>query len=113
MVNSATEFKFQGRKTYKDVIKAGVFVEPELIPLNHQQWIIDKQRVVVNRAGILRCRPRFNSWSLDFIILVREERIQPNILKEILANAGRFHGIGDFRPKFGLFEVTSFEITYN
>lgn len=113
LVKSGVEFKFQGKKTYKDIIKAGILVEPYLIPHSNTQWVIDKQRVVVNRAGILRCRPRFDSWALDFTILVHEERIQSQILKNILSNAGRFHGIGDFRPKFGLFEVSSFEVQEN
>jgi len=110
LVKSGVEFKFQGKKTYKEIIKAGIFIEPLLIPLSNPQWVIDKQRVVVNRAGIIRCRPRFDHWSLNFVILIKDERIQPKVLKELLINAGKFHGIGDFRPRFGLFEVSSFEI---
>ena len=32
LVKSAAEFKFSGRKTYKDIFKSGVFVRPNLIP---------------------------------------------------------------------------------
>ena len=110
LVKAATEFKFQGKKTYKEIFKAGVFVEPLLIPHNNPNWEIDRQRVVVNRSGILRCRPRFDTWSLDFTILVREERLQPRIIQDILHEAGRFFGIGDFRPRYGLFQVDRFEI---
>jgi len=110
LVKAATEFKFQGKKTYKDIFKAGIFVDPLLIPHQNPHWEIDKQRVVVNRAGILRCRPRFDNWSLNFTILVREERLQPRIIQDILYHAGKFHGIGDYRPRFGLFQITSFEM---
>jgi hypothetical protein len=94
----------------KDIFKAGIFVEPELIPHSNPEWKIDKQRVVVNRAGILRCRPRLDDWSLSFTILVREERLQPRVIQDILHHAGKFHGIGDFRPRYGLFQVSTFEI---
>lgn len=110
MIRSAADFKFKGRKTYKDLFKSGVFVDPLFIPHENAAWVIDKQRVVVNRAAIFRCRPRFDSWSLDFSILVREERIQPAIIETILLQAGKFHGIGDYRPRYGLFEINNFQV---
>jgi len=110
LIKAAAEFKFQGRKTYKDIFKAGVFVDPPYVPHINTEWVIDKQRVVVNRAGILRCRPRFDSWELDFNILVREERIQPRVIQDILHHAGRFQGIGDYRPRYGLFQIERFEV---
>jgi hypothetical protein len=30
-------------------------------------------------------------------------------LRRILNDAGRYYGIGDFRPEFGLFEVQEFK----
>lgn len=110
LVKAGAEFKFQGKKTYKDILKAGIFVEPAYIPHKIPDWTIDKQRVVVNRAGILRCRPRFDDWSLDFTILVREQRLQPKVIEEILQHAGRFHGIGDYRPRYGLFKIERFDV---
>jgi hypothetical protein len=110
MIRSATEFKFKGRKTYKELFKAGVFVEPLLIPHKKPTYAIDKQRVVISRAAILRCRPRFDDWELDFHVAIHDDRIEPLVVKEILENAGKYHGIGDYRPRYGLYEVTSFEV---
>jgi hypothetical protein len=45
------------------------------------------------------------------VILVNDDRIQPLVVKQILENAGKYHGIGDYRPRFGLFAVNVFEIT--
>ena len=110
MIKSAAEHKFIGRKTYKDLFKASVFVSPELIPHKFQEYAIDKQAVVISKARIMRCRPRFDNWELDFTIIVHDERIDPLKVKQILENAGKYHGIGDYRPRYGLFEITNFDI---
>jgi hypothetical protein len=110
MIRSATEFKFQGRKTYKDLFKAGVYIEPSLIPHKSQRYQIDKRAVTINRSRILRCRPRFDKWELSFKIIVQDDRIDPLLVKQVLETAGRFHGVGDYRPKYGLFKVTKFNI---
>jgi len=110
MVKSAAEFKLAGRKTYKDLFKAAVFVEPILIPHKYQRYKIDKRAVVVSRSRILRCRPRFDKWQVSFKVIVRDDRVQPLIVKEVLENAGRYYGVGDFRPRFGLFKITIFNL---
>lgn len=109
MIKSAAEFKFQGRKTFKDLFKAAVFIEPMLIPHKLTRYVIDRQAVVIAKARIIRCRPRFDKWELYFTILVNDDRIQPLVVKQILENAGKYHGIGDYRPRFGLFTVSVFQ----
>jgi hypothetical protein len=109
MVKSAGDFKFVGRKTYRDIFKSGIFVEPDLIPHVKAGWSIDKQSVVVQKARILRCRPRFDDWEPLFRVIVRDDQVEPLIVKDILENAGKYVGIGDYRPRFGLFTVESFE----
>jgi len=113
MQKSAAEFKFQGRKTYKDLFKAAIFVEPLLIPHKNQSYQIDKRAVNINRSKILRCRPRFDKWELTFRIIIKDDRIEPLLVKQVLENAGRFHGVGDYRPRFGLFEVIKFKVLKN
>ena len=110
LVSSGTEFPFKGRKTYKTILQAGLYVDPDLIVLDNQDWEIDMRQVKIQRSSIMRHRPIFREWSLDFdIVITSEDLIQPAILKTILENAGQVKGIGDYRPKFGLFEVTKFE----
>ena len=110
MVKSATEFKFKGHKTYKDLFKAGVFVDPLLIPHKNDKWVIDKCAVKIGQARVPRCRPRLDKWSLDFQIEVRDDRIEPLVVEQVLVNSGKYHGIGDDRPRHGLFKVDKFEI---
>jgi hypothetical protein len=111
MIRASTSYNMAGRgkKTYKDAFKGGIFVEPELIPHKNQKWEIDSRNVVIQRARIMRARPRFNEWELEFTIINIDERIRKEILKEILSDAGRHFGIGDYHPRFGRFEVIEFE----
>jgi len=110
MVKEAVNHKLAGKKTYKDAFKAGVFVRPDLIPHKNQAWTIDKRTAVIGTSRIWRCRPQFDDWELDFTIEIRDERIQPALVKEVLTLAGLYVGIGDYRPRFGLFEVTRFDV---
>ena len=110
MVKSATDFKFKGQKTFKDVVKAGVVVNPLFVPHLNTSWEIDKQSVKIGKARVPRCRPRFDDWNLKFEIQISDDRIEPITLKSILENAGLYVGIGDYRPRYGLFEVTSWQV---
>lgn len=110
MVKSATEFKFSGHKTYKELFKAAVFVEPLLIPHKITKWEIDKQKVRIGSAGVMRARPRFDKWELEFQIKCTDDRIEFLVLKQVLENAGLYIGVGDYRPRYGLFDITKFEL---
>lgn len=109
---SATNFKVPGRgkKTYKDFIYAGIKVEPVDIPLiTEDGWKVDLRPVVINRARIVKARPKFDNWALSFQMEITDVVITPDVLKEMLSDAGRYNGLLDFRPLFGLFELKQFE----
>ncbi len=108
--DTAKEFKGKGRGSLKSTVLASVFVELEEIPLNKQIYDeIDRRPAVIQRQRIVKSRPRFNSWELEFAIHFDEKRIRRETLKQILEEAGQTKGIGDYRPKFGRFEVGEFE----
>lgn len=116
LIKAGSSFKYDKNKSYKDIIKASVLIEPDTIPLLDDKGIvktiydeIDNRAVVIQRARIVRSRPKFNSWILRFTITILEDDdLSVNTLKEILDKAGKY-GIGDFRPRFGRFIVTSFK----
>ncbi len=112
MAKAGVQFKMkgQGKKTYKDFVKSGVFITPELIPHDKQKWVVDKRRVVIGKASIMRRRPMFTGWSLKFVIDVINPEIDLEVLRKILDYAGKFIGIGDQRPKYGRFTVTDWKI---
>jgi len=100
----------QRMSTYKSLLKAGIDIEPEWIPLEHDGMKIDARPVNVKGNRIIRYRPRFDKWALEFYIINRDPKIiSEEILKKILEDAGRWYGIGDFRPEYGLFKVVKFE----
>jgi hypothetical protein len=111
IVKAASDFQItgKGKKTYKDLSRSALLVRPDAIPIKPQEWTIDARPVVIQRARVMRYRPRWDNWSLKFQIDVLDDQFPEETLKEILDSAGTYKGIGDFRPKFGRFIVTSFK----
>jgi len=120
MVKAASSFqvKGQGKKTFKDPVKGGVDVSPEYSGLTNSDtgeklynYVIDKRPARIGTSRVLRARPRLESWAVEFKLSVLDERILPaDVLNAILVRAGQHNGIGDYRPRFGKFMVTKFEI---
>lgn len=108
---SAKNFRVpgRGRKTFKDYIYAGLRIEPEFIPLiTENEYEIDLRPVVVQRSRVMRARPKFNDWELEFVIEIIDPIITSDSLKHIIVDAGKYNGLLDFRPLFGLFKVEAF-----
>ena len=62
------------------------------------EYEIDTQRVVVQRAGIMRSRPRLDSWNLACTFNYnRDVGIEPDVIELAATNAGLTVGIGDYR----------------
>ena len=124
LVKAAVNFKVAGKrgKTYKDLIVANVVVDPERIPHNvkvpdeldadaDKQLYLDVRPVIVQRARVVRIRPCFKpGWELSFTTQVLDDEIQPDLLQDIMTLAGKAVGIGDYRPKFGRFNVVEYMV---
>jgi hypothetical protein len=113
IVGAGANYKVPGRRTtYRAMLKTGIQVEPfPYVPLIHNGWEVDVRLVVVQHSRIQRARPKFNQWSLEFWILNRDPTMIPrDTLHQILVDAGQYYGLGDYRPEFGLFAVTKFEV---
>ena len=99
------------RKSAMDLYKAGVVAITELADLGVEEAdYIDRRRVLVQRNAITRERPALREgWeaTIDLMILL-PEYIDRTTLLEIIGSAGRLIGVGDFRPTYGRFAVTSF-----
>jgi len=112
MTKAATNFKLEGKKTYKDVIKAGIIVDPIEIVHTNQKPALDARwgRNQSTGGAVWVVRPRFDTWKLNFTItLLQDERVSAGMLEDILTYAGLYVAIGGWRPKFGRFRVTSFK----
>jgi hypothetical protein len=117
MIKAATDFRLAGagKKTYKDVVKAGVFVFPEMIVHKNQDWTVDSRSVVnqTTHGRSMSYRPRLEDWELSFELEVTDPRADADAIKGILENAGAYKGIGSYRPRFGRFEVVRFDPVTN
>lgn len=100
------------RKSAMDLFKAGIATLTELAPLGKQWDYVDQRRVTIQRQGITRMRPAmFAGWKGKFIFQVMlPEYIEQSTFNEVLAQAGRIIGVGDFRPTYGRFQVNKFEV---
>lgn len=68
---------------------------------------VDIRSVKVGMAKVARCRPIFKVWSLTFTVLYEESTLQRQDLDRVMADTGAMIGLGDYRPRFGRFEVSS------
>lgn len=68
---------------------------------------VDMRSVKVGTAKITRCRPIFKKWECTFSLAYDENSIQLSELDQSLTSAGMMVGVGDYRPRFGRFEVVN------
>lgn len=104
----------------KDVSTAVVMVETRA-PLQyegprdpdemyHDPRFVDIRPVDVQGKRVMRIRPKFDQWAADFHLQIDTEKIMPEQVKTALEVAGSDHGLGDFRRRFGRYNVTQWEI---
>jgi len=105
----------KGKSTYSKIVGYAVEVNPFEIVHKKQSWK-PYSVLAVNpstRGRNLLHRPMLKDWELDFEVTFDEEQIPASILKECFERAGKFVGIGDWRPakkgRFGKFQVTSWK----
>lgn len=100
------------RKSAFDLYKAGVVSLTELAPLGAKDWdYLDRRRVCIQRNAVTRERPAMKAgWKVRVELQVLlPEYIDTSALSDVLTNAGRLVGVGDFRPTFGRFRVEKFQ----
>ena len=106
------------RKSAMDLYKAGIVSLTGVAPIivggktQSEKWEYEHQcRVTVQRNGITRVRPAFRSgWSATFELMINvPELISMDQLNEVIVDAGRLVGLGDFRPSYGRFRIASIE----
>lgn len=56
------------------------------------------KRAKVGASKHIRVRPRFDAWSLTGEMVVLDKQITEAVLRDILAYAGQYKGLGDWRP---------------
>ena len=104
-----------GRRSAAADVAAAIFIKPFACPLTGE-WKVDSRPVVIpaTRGRILRYRPIFESWSIEFELEIEENLIDKTMIRHVVDDAGNYCGIGDFRPArkgpHGRFSVTKWEM---
>jgi hypothetical protein len=104
--------KGRGRASLQKPVAACVLVAPEHIPIVPQDWKVDARPVVIpaTRGRVMRYRPRFDEWALEFEVEFDPDLITEAQLRRVLDDTGSRVGVLDFRPEkrgpFGRFMVT-------
>lgn len=107
------------RKSAMDLYKAALVSLKPLCPITNiagelpKVWDYEHRcRVQVQRNGITRVRPAFREgWRVEVPLLVNlPEYVNSRDLHDVISAAGRLIGVGDFRPTYGRFQVTGYEL---
>ena len=100
---------------------AGMFVDTDGVleyeggPLTVKQLVASPDHrltvpVAVNQSKVIRVRPLFRNWSCSFEVSILEEMAGTATLQTWLNNGGNFVGLGDWRPRYGRYEVRAVEV---
>ena len=104
------------------VVQAGLFIDDNPLLIFEGPKDIDKLSnssnnvltVGVKNKGtggsVMRTRPIFRDWALEFTIQFRPDLMNADELKEHLIVAGQVSGLGDWRPRHGRFHVAKFDV---
>ncbi len=66
---------------------------------------IDARGVKVGQAKIIRYRPIFREWELNATVVFNPDVVSEGEVKKAIEDAGALIGLGDYRPRFGRFNV--------
>lgn len=91
-------------------------IEGAEVPIVHTQpWKVDTRAVRIPSTGgrILAHRPMFDDWKLSFVMDIDTTIMSPKLMRQIVDDAGKRIGLGDFRPAtkgpYGRFVVTNWQ----
>lgn len=96
---------FKSAVFVNDDAKVDIGVKKKAIDLFGDENYRDVRGVRIGQARIMRTRPVFANWKCKFTLYFDDEQVNESDVSQALSDAGSKCGIGDFRPKFGRFEV--------
>lgn len=115
----ASDYKLPGtRKSIKSVYGGAIVPLDEKVYFDEKYTIknieIDSRPVVIQRARIMRHRARLENWSFSISLELDETIIPTDSLHQLLCDAGRRAGLGDFRASkggpYGRFKITNWKV---
>jgi hypothetical protein len=105
----------KGKATYTKHFEAGVMVtDPLILDLSPDdvkgEWLhVPSDGMRGGKKRVMKCFPHISQWSGDVSFYIFDETITESVFKYHLEQAGKFIGIGRFRPRnngyYGRFDV--------
>lgn len=77
--------------------------DPDAIADNPEFRFVKSVKVGTSR--IMRTRPIFEKWATEFTVMYDQNQLQREDIIEAAESAGVMVGLGDWRPRFGKFEI--------
>ena len=101
LVAAAAYSKGKGRASLQKPVAACVMIAPERCILDEQTYQIDIRPVVIpaTKGRVLRHRPRFDRWGVEFEIEYDDNLLKESELRQVVDDAGVRVGLLDFRPE--------------
>jgi hypothetical protein len=98
-------------------VTSGVFVSSDVNPLVYKgprsvkELMSDpafqhRASCKVGTARVMRTRPQFKEWATSALIVLDTEVLDIDDFSQIAQLAGSYVGLGDWRPRFGLFTTS-------
>jgi len=112
LVNGGKSVKKKPYGSFKDIIKAYLFVEPDKIYIDKQEPDYINESYPSRKDG-LRVKvlhPAFNiGLEVNWILSCLSDDIDDSTIKLILEKAGLENGVGAWRPEHGRYIIEKFE----
>lgn len=109
--------KGKGKATYTKNFEAGVMVtQPLVLPIKKEdvegEWLfVPSDGVRGSGKRVDKCFPVIPKWRGDVEFIILDDVIDPEVFETVLEGAGKFIGIGRFRPRnngfYGRFKYTN------
>jgi hypothetical protein len=117
IVEASKQFKIvgKGKSTYSKLIASTVDIEPFYIELDADKYEIFRISAVnpMTKGRMMTERPKYNNWKASFEIILNDDAVPVSVLNEVLEHAGKYVGVGDWRPEkkgmFGKFMISEFK----
>jgi hypothetical protein len=93
MVDDNVKFSFDGPKNWEKRFK--------------DKNCVNRAAVRVKKARVMRTRPQFKDWTIEFTVLYNPEVVDLADIDNALDVAGSQVGLCDWRPRFGRFSVNN------
>lgn len=99
----------------RETLKAAISVEADALIVHDGPKTLDglkadprfrlRKPMKQMKNVIVRTRPRFPTWSLEFVVLVDTDMVNAETVGDVMTAISEYRGFGDHRPRYGKFEI--------